>query len=201
LQTLQWFGIGLAFCGIAVAFFGPHQSLATAQSGHVLWGDFLGLLGGAAWGATTVVVRSSRLSNAPAAQTLLYQLVGAFVVLLVAALITGQAAVVVAPLLWVNLVFQVVVVSFASFLLWFWLLRHYLASQLGVFSFMTPLFGVAFGVWLLNEPVEREFLAGAVLVLAGILLVNGHAWLGQRVREKRERTGRAISLPSPPAQR
>ena len=35
-------------------------------------------------------------------------------------------------------------VSFASFLLWFWMLRKYLASRLGVFSFMTPLFGMLF---------------------------------------------------------
>jgi hypothetical protein len=42
---------------------------------------------------------------------------------------------------------------------WFWLLRRYLVSPLGVFSFMTPLIGVAFGVWLLNEPLEPGFVA------------------------------------------
>ena len=36
----------------------------------------------AAWGLTTVLIRSSRLSDAPATQTLLYQLAGAFVLLL-----------------------------------------------------------------------------------------------------------------------
>jgi hypothetical protein len=44
------------------------------------------------------------------------------------------------------------VVSFASYLTWFWLLRRYLATGLSVFSFMTPLFGVAFGVLVLGEP-------------------------------------------------
>jgi drug/metabolite transporter (DMT)-like permease len=29
----------------------------------------------------------------------------------------------------------------------------------------------------LHEPLEPAFLAGSVLVLAGILLVNGHVWL------------------------
>ena len=42
---------------------------------------------------------------------------------------------------------------------------------------MTPLFGVALGVWLLGEPLEPGFVVGAVLVLLGILLVNGQAWL------------------------
>ena len=75
------------------------------------------------------------------------------------------------------MLFQGILVSFASYLVWFWLLRKYLASRLGVFSFMTPLFGVALGVWLLGEPLEPGFVVGAVLVLLGILLVNGEAWL------------------------
>ena len=176
LQPVQWVGITLAFSGIAVAFFGQKQTVAS-DANSVLLGDILGLLAGAAWGATTVVVRTSVLANAPATKTLLYQLVGAFVLLLIAAIGLGQTGFKHTPMVWSNLAFQVVVVSFASFLVWFWLLRQYVASQLGVFSFMTPLFGVAFGVWLLNEPMEPGFVGGAALVLLGILLVSGHGWL------------------------
>jgi drug/metabolite transporter (DMT)-like permease len=117
--------------------------------------------------ATTTLTRAA----------LLYQLVGAFVLLLIAAIVLGQTGLKHTPMVWSNLAFQVVVVSFASFLVWFWLLRQYVASQLGVFSFMTPLFGVAFGVWLLNEPMEPGFVGGAALVLLGIVLVSGHGWL------------------------
>ncbi len=181
LRRLQWAGIALAFAGIALAFFGRAGTGPANFAGNMLWGDFLGLLAGAAWGATTVVVRTSSLNNTAATKTLLYQLVGAFVLLLSAAALSGQTGFRATPQLWANLLFQVLVVSFASFLVWFWLLRHYLASQLGVFSFMTPLFGVAFGVWLLNEPLEPAFLAGALLVLAGIVLVSGHGWLRARL--------------------
>jgi len=41
------------------------------------------------------------------------------------------------------------VIAFASYLAWFWLLTRYYAGRLAVFSFLAPLFGVAFGVWLL----------------------------------------------------
>lgn len=58
-------------------------------------------------------------------------------------------------------------------LAWFWLLRHYWAFRLGVFSFLTPLLGIAFGVGLLDEPVETSFLVGALLVLIGVVLVSG----------------------------
>jgi len=185
LKALQWAGIALAFGGIALAFFSRAQDTAATAGENMLWGDLLGLLAGASWGATTVVVRTTALSSAPATKTLLYQLVVACLMLLVAALVSGQTRVNLTPMVWANLFFQVVIVSFASFLVWFWMLRHYLASQLGVFSFMTPLFGVAFGVWLLGEPLEPQFLMGSALVLAGILLVNGHAWLRQFMRRWR----------------
>jgi drug/metabolite transporter (DMT)-like permease len=126
------------------------------------------------------MVRCSTLARAPATQTLLYQLGGAFVLLLGAAFVTGQTTIHFTPQVWASLLFHSLVVSFASFLLWFWLLRKYLASRLGVFSFMTLLFGILLGVWLLGELIEVRFLAAAVPVLAGIVLVSaGAGWLAQ----------------------
>lgn len=188
LKPLQWLGIAVAFGGIVLAFSGHasgHPGAAPDAQANMLLGDALGLLGGMAWGATTVVLRSTRLGQAPATQTLLYQLVAAALLLLPAAIALGQADIRPTTLAWGNLAFQAVIVSFASFLLWFWLLTKYLASQLGVFSFLTPLFGVAFGVWLLGEPLEPRFVAGAGLVLAGVLLVSGHAWLKQVLRRRK----------------
>ncbi|SFP86394.1 Permease of the drug/metabolite transporter (DMT) superfamily [Variovorax sp. OK605] len=163
-------GIALAFAGIAVAFLGSDAGSADA-SGRALLGDGLALLGGVAWGATTVTIRCSSLAAAPATETLLYQLLGAFGLLLPAAALMGQWHFEPSAAVWAHLGFQSLVVSFASFLTWFWLLRRYLASRLGVFSFLTPLFGVVLGVGLLGEPIELPFVAGSVLVLAGIGLV------------------------------
>ena len=176
LGRLQWLGIAVAFAGIAVAFAGGW--LHGGVTLRTLAGDALAVLAGAAWGATTVVIRCSALSDAAPAKTLLYQLAVACVLLLGAAAATGQAAqVTMSPVAWTSLVFQGVVVSFASYLAWFWLLRRYVASQVSVFSFLTPLFGVTFGVLVLGEPVDLLFGAGAVLVLAGISLVSGASLL------------------------
>jgi drug/metabolite transporter (DMT)-like permease len=171
LSLVQWLGIGVAFAGIALAFGG---GLGAGLGGRFLLGDILGVVAGASWGATTVVVRCSALSEAPPSATLLYQLVVGFVLLLAAAAATGQLGrVALTPVATASLLFQGVLVSFASYLTWFWLLRRYLASRLAVFSFMTPLFGVTFGVVLLGEPITRAFGGGALLVLLGITLVSG----------------------------
>ena len=176
LQSIQWFGVGLAFVGIIISFLGREDTTQIANSPNMLLGDGLALIAGFLWGATTIVVRGTRLKEAPATETLFYQLVGAFVLLALGAVATGQTTVNWSPSLILSLVFQTVLVSFVGFLTWFWLLRKFLASRLGVLSFMTPLFGVILGVLLLNEPIERSFVIGALCVLSGIVLVSGYDW-------------------------
>lgn len=174
LAPLQWLGIALAFGGIAVAFLG-HDTKGNAQTS--LLGDAMALGGALAWGLTTVAIRTTALSNLPATQTLLYQLAVGFVLLMVAAVLMGQTTFHPSWQVWSALAFNAVVVCFFSFLVWFSLLRKYLASRLGVFSFLTPILGVVLGTWLLNEPIEPNFALGALLVLAGIVLVSGYSWL------------------------
>lgn len=180
LARLQWLGIALAFAGIVVTFLrGPAAPGPAADVSLV--GDALCLLAGVAWGATTVLVRCSRLAQAPATQTTVFQLLVAFVMLTIAAGVLGRWHLRPTPLVLANLAFQTLIVSVASLLLWFALLRRYLASRLGTFSFLTPMFGVALGAWLLDERVSPTFLAGSALVVAGIVLVSCHAWLGERI--------------------
>ncbi|MGE8407618.1 MAG: DMT family transporter [Pseudomonas sp.] len=181
LRPLQWMGILLAFAGIIVAFAGG-LSLDNLD-GRMLLGDALGVLAGMAWGATTVVVRGSRLSDAPATLTLFYQLLVGFVGLLLIAAATGQISHVnLTPTALGSVLFQALVVSFFSYLTWFWLLRKYLASNLAVFSFITPMFGVTFGVLLLDEPLSLNFVFGAICVLLGITLVSAEQWVRKRLR-------------------
>jgi len=180
LRAWQWLGIGLCFAGVVLAF-GGRASWANIDM-RMLLGDGFALLAGMAWGATTVVVRVSRLSEAPPGLTLFYQLFVAFLMLLGLAVFTGQVgALRLTPVGVASVLFQGVVVSFFSYFAWFWLLRRYLASNMAVFSFMTPLFGVSFGVLILDEPLSLNFIAGAMLVLLGITLVSSDAWVRKRL--------------------
>jgi drug/metabolite transporter (DMT)-like permease len=171
LRLHQWLGIAIAFGGIVTAFLGG--SLSDGFNSRVLWGDFLGVLAGVGWGATTAVIRCTNLSEAPPTKTLLYQLVAAFFILLLYAVFSGQSgAFSMTRIAWASILFQGLVITFASYLLWFWLLRRYLATRLAVFSFMSPLFGVSFGVVLLHDSIDIFFGIGAAMVLAGISIVS-----------------------------
>jgi len=174
LGVTQWGGIALAFGGVAYAFLGGDGASVHASTQVSLWGDLLALLGGAAWGATTVAIRTTRLSVTAPNQTILYQLGGAFLLLLPVAVLMGQTYFRPTPLVWASLAYQTFIMSFASLLAWFWLLRHYLASRLGVFTFLTPVLGVLLGVLLLGEPLETQFVLGALFVLLGLASVSLH---------------------------
>jgi drug/metabolite transporter (DMT)-like permease len=178
MRRVQWIGIFVAFAGMALAFADGflHGPAVSGSSLPGVTGDALGVLAGIAWAATTVVVRATRLAQSSASKTLFYQLTVSAVVLLALALGLGQIRVEsVTPLALISLGYQAVVVAFISYLVWFWLLTRYIASRLSVFSFLTPLFGVTFGVLLLGDSFSLRFLVAAVLVLTGIALVNAPA--------------------------
>jgi drug/metabolite transporter (DMT)-like permease len=183
LALLQWAGIALAFGGIVTAFLlraapAPGASVATgagvAPVAATLLGDAMALAAGAVWGATTVVVRNTSLAKASAKRALVYQLTGACALGLLVAALTGQTGMRATPMSLASMAFQILVVAFFSYLAWFWLLRRYLASRLGVFTFLAPVFGVGFGVALLGEKLEPAFVVGTVLVLAGVVMVSGY---------------------------
>jgi drug/metabolite transporter (DMT)-like permease len=168
LVRTQWAGVLVAFAGIALAF---GDGFAAARGS--LLGDFFGLVAAVLWAATTVLIRATGLARISAAKTLFYQLVVSAPMLLAASLLMGEVGVVaLAPLALASLAYQGVLVAFGSYLVWFWLLTRYLAARLSVFSFLTPLFGVLFGVLILREPLTPSFIGAALLVGAGIVLVN-----------------------------
>jgi len=183
LAGMQWLGIALAFAGIVTAILGSTlgaDGTRTPNAPNMLLGDTLALLAGVLWGATTAVIRCTRLAFTSPAKTLLYQLAAAFVLLAIASAVLGQLHMRHTPLAWGSILFQGVIMSFGSFLAWFWLLRVYQAASLGVFTFMTPLFGILLGAWLMNDPLHASFLFGSALVVAGLVLVSGYGWLVQR---------------------
>ena len=168
LSLRQWSGVLLAFAGIVAAF---AEGFST---GAGTWlGDLCGVIAALLWAATTVVIRATRLSRASAAKTLFYQLgVSALVLPLASFLIDEEGVSAFTPLVLASLVYQGVIVAFASYLAWFWLLTRYRAAPLAVLSFLTPMFGVLSGAVFLSEPISGAFLAAALAVAAGIVLVN-----------------------------
>jgi drug/metabolite transporter (DMT)-like permease len=168
LGALQWAGVLVSFAGLVLAF------SEGFSSGTNTWvGDLCGLIAALLWASTTVLIRATRLARASATKTLFYQLGLSALVLPLASVLLGEKGVsAVNGLVLASLAYQGVIVAFASYLAWFWLLTRYLAARLSVLSFLTPLFGMVSGVVFLSEPLSAHFALAALLIAAGIALVN-----------------------------
>ncbi|CAA9521576.1 MAG: Permease of the drug/metabolite transporter (DMT) superfamily [uncultured Sphingomonadaceae bacterium] len=177
LAPVQWLGIIVATAGIVLTFAGRGD----APAGDRAWiGDCLGIAAGGAWGATTLVVRTSRLTSTPPAVTLWYQLACGGVMATATAVALGQTTFTLSSTLVASLAYQTVVISVASYLAWFTLMRRYLASRLGVLTLLTPVFGIAFSVAVLGDRLTAPFILGTLVILAGIIMVNGRDLLVRR---------------------
>ena len=161
-----------ALLGLVVAFIGLVLGLADGRVGS-LTGDLLCLVGAAGWACTTILIKATRLRHAPAEYAMMYQLVVSVPVMLaISALLAEPGVFAPTPLVWASMAYQTVVVAFASYIAWFWLVKRHAASRLAAFSFLTPLFGAAFGWALLGDVLGPMFLVALALVSVGILLVN-----------------------------
>jgi drug/metabolite transporter (DMT)-like permease len=169
LRRVQWLGLALSFTGVVVALGVP----VPGATGANLVGDLFCLAGGALWGATTLMIRATRLRYAPPEKVILYQLVVSAAMAWTAAGLLGEeiaGPVSFEAMGW--LAYQTVWVAFVTFVFWFRLVSRHPAGPLQAATAMTPLFGVAFGVLLVGEPLTWSLGLAACLVVLGLMFVN-----------------------------
>jgi drug/metabolite transporter (DMT)-like permease len=174
LRKVQWVGLLIAFSAVGVAFSEGflHSSPVAGQ-----WkGDAMGLAAGMFWGLTTLAIRTTKVATVQAEKSLFYQLGVTALVCPVVSLALGETwGFDYSAMAWGSLFLQTAVGAFASYLAWMWMLRHYPATQMSTFTFLTPLFALVFGVVLLGEPLTLQLVLALVGVAAGIVLVSRKA--------------------------
>jgi drug/metabolite transporter (DMT)-like permease len=169
LRAVQWLGLLCSFAGLVVAFGVPDAS----RDGKQLIGDIMMVGAGAAWGATTLIIKGTKLRSAPAEKVLAYQLLVSIPMLAAGMLFMGERMAAM-PSAWSLgwLAYQTFWVVSLTYAVWFAMVQRYSASRLSAFTFLTPLFGVASGHFVLGEPISWAFAIAVALVIGGLILVN-----------------------------
>jgi drug/metabolite transporter (DMT)-like permease len=169
LNWMQSSGLLIAFSGLAFAF---HDGFSSGAA-HLLVGDIAVIGAATAWAFTTIVVRTTTLGKIQPERTLFFQLFFSSIALIALCFAYGV------PLpdtlsikAMASLFLQSVIIAAASYLYWFWLLRHYLATKVSAFSFLTPMFGLLFGFFLAGDSINSSLIAAFVSIVLGIYLVN-----------------------------
>jgi len=178
LRASQWSGLGLSFAGVALAIGVPQPNV----DAKVLLGDLLIVAGGALWAATTLIAKGTALRKAAPEKALGYQVALSIPILGLAAWFFGETITrVPGPLALSLMAYQAFWVVGLTFLLWFSLVQTYSASKLSAFTFITPLFGVVASYFIMHDTLTPVFGAAALLVIAGLYLVNKPDAFGPKV--------------------
>jgi drug/metabolite transporter (DMT)-like permease len=165
----QWAGLALSFAGMLVAFGVPTPALDPRQ----IFGDLMMVGAALLWAATTLLVKASPLVRASSERVLLYQLIVSGPMMALASYLAGERVPqAVSALVLGAFAYQTIWVVGVTYVLWFALIARYSANRLSAFTFLTPLFGVAAGHWVLGEPLTPAFAAAVAFVAGGLILVN-----------------------------
>ncbi|HET9616130.1 MAG TPA: DMT family transporter [Pseudolabrys sp.] len=163
----QWLGLALSFGGMMLAFGVPTPALDPRQT----LGDVMMVGAALAWAATTLIIKASSLNRVASEKVLLYQLAISVPMFVMVALIDGEHVAHMPSLSAIGaLTYQTLTAM--TFVIWFALIVRYSANRLSAFTFLTPLFGVAAGHLVLDEPLTPAFVAAVALVVLGLVLVN-----------------------------
>ncbi len=168
LTPVRLSGLALAVAGVAVALSGA----GAVSSARALVGDLMCLVAAMLWAGLALTVRCSALSREANEVALLWQLGLSAAILIPLAYALGDPVRAFTPMIGAIFAAQVILVAVVGYLVWFWVLSVYPASDMAAFGFLSPLFGVGFGWLMLNEPLSLRVALALGLVGAGIVLVT-----------------------------
>lgn len=171
LSPVRWLGLAVAVAGVAIVL-GERLFTETADTGLGWLGDLLCLLGAIGWALLALMIRITPFGEANNQTQLVFQLAVSAMILLPASLLFGPLVRDFVLIMGGVVAFQVIVVVCFGFTAWLWIVRHYPATQMASFIFLTPVFGAGLGVFVLGEALNWRLISALVCVSIGIVLIN-----------------------------
>ncbi len=161
--------------GLVIGFGGVLMLMSDRLSGG-LSGQLLGILAMAvavlSYGGSAVFARLKNKNVTPESQALGQMSFG--LIFLVPALLTFESPFVLPklPISYLAFAWLGLLGSFVASVLWYKLLDAIGPSRTSMTTYLFPLIGVTLGALVLNESVSWRLLAGGLLVILGIIIVN-----------------------------
>lgn len=168
LTPVRLAGLAIAMAGVAYALLKD----AGAAGQYAFYGDIACIVAASLWAGIALVARTTALSRSSPEMQLLYQLAVSAVTLVPISFLFGEVVREMTPGLAAIFAFQALGVVGIGFVVWFWVLSIYPASDMTSFSFLTPLFGVLFGWLILGEELTSAIVIALVLVSVGIVMIS-----------------------------
>jgi len=88
------------------------------------------------------------------------------------------------PMTWLALAWLGVLGSCTAYLMFFWLINAWGPTRASLVTYVFPVIGLLLGIIFLGETADWRLLAGSLLIVGGILVVNlkQFSWITQMFR-------------------
>ena len=161
------FGITLAFLGVILVI----RPLEWSLNPMGITGDLLSLGAGLSWAFYSVLSRKA-LSNYGADKVTTFSMIFGTLFLLPSALALEKPVLPTTAWIWFLLLFLSLLSSGLAYLFWSKALEDVSATKAGVFLFFLPMVSVSVAHFVLLEPLDILFAAGAVFVMIGVAITE-----------------------------
>lgn len=161
-------GLVVGFVGVAILVgFDPGEVAGSDLAGEIaLIGSTISYAIGAVYSRRNV--RGLR----PMIPALLQVGFGLLVVAILALVFERPFEVTITPEAWFAVVWLGLLGSGLAYLVFFRILGRWGATRTSMVAYLLPVYGIALGALVLNEPVDARLLIGTALVIGGVALVN-----------------------------
>ena len=159
-------GLLLGFAGVITV------SASSLAADLPLEGVAAALLAALAWALGTVYVKRNEDTVTHSGAIAVQFLIGGVVLTGLGLVVEDPGDISWSPMLWVGLGYAGLVGVALAWALWFRLIRSGEASRAAAYIFFVPITALAIGVVLFGETLTPSMVVGALLVVAGIYLVN-----------------------------
>ncbi|WP_420449085.1 EamA family transporter [Candidatus Palauibacter sp.] len=176
-RPLEILGLLFGLGGVVVLVGGSNSEVGVggASSEQVLLGALVILAASLSWAIGSMYNRRAALPSPPLYGTGLTMAAGGAVLLLIA-LGTGEFGRLslgdISARSWWSLVYLTLFGSIVAFSAYMWLLRNVRPAAAGTYAYVNPVVALFLGWWLANETFTLPMLAGTVIIVAAVVLVQ-----------------------------
>ncbi|MCI0398816.1 MAG: DMT family transporter [Chloroflexi bacterium] len=175
-------GLVVGFSGVVVLV---GRDLGSQGMQGNLWGQLAVLAGSISYAAAATFARRYLRGQSPVVQSTMVLGVAGGLMWLAAPVVERPFTWPALPITWVAVAWLGLLSSCLAYLLYFYLINAWGATRASVVTYVFPVIGLILGVIFLGEVADWWLLAGSLLVVAGIAVVNLEPRLAARLAARR----------------
>ncbi|SJZ33601.1 DMT family transporter [Sediminibacterium ginsengisoli] len=170
ITLLTFLGIVLGIGGIGLVFY--DHAFYNHPEGY-MWGVLLSFIAMLSWSIGTVIIARNKLKLNPYYATGWEMLISSVILFVMAKLNGDFLPINRIPLeSWAAISYLIVAGSVITFIAFIYSMKHLEPAIAALYAYINPIVAILIGSMLLDEHLTFKILAGSVITLAGVFMVN-----------------------------